>query len=61
MASASSRKCLSAVEILAKTCTDTLSDGPRYVLNESDNDNFDSESYSDFESDKESKESVCNL
>jgi hypothetical protein len=38
MASASSRKCLPAVEILAKTCTDTLSDGPRYVLNESDDD-----------------------
>jgi hypothetical protein len=50
MASARSRKSLSVEEILAETCTDTLSGGPRDVLSESDDDNDDdNESYSDFE------------
>jgi hypothetical protein len=40
MASARSRKSLSVEEILAETCTDTLSGGPRDVLSESDDDNM---------------------
>jgi hypothetical protein len=52
MASARSRKSLCVVEILAETCADTVSDGRSDVLqecNDDDDDNVDSESYSDFE------------
>jgi hypothetical protein len=51
MASARSRKSLSAEGILAETCTDTLSDGPSDVLSDSNvnDDNVDNESQSDFE------------
>jgi hypothetical protein len=47
MTSARSKKSLSAEDILAETCADTLSDELRDVLSESDDDV--NESYSDFE------------
>jgi hypothetical protein len=40
---------LSAEQILTKTCADAVSDGPRDVLSESDDDNIENKSYSDFE------------
>jgi hypothetical protein len=53
---------MSAEEILAATCIDTLSDGPSDVLSESDDDdNVDKESYSDFEPEIASKIKLCHL
>jgi hypothetical protein len=57
MVSARSRKTLSAEKSLAKTCTDTVSDGPSDVLrvsdyddddNDGDDDDDDDETYSNF-------------
>jgi hypothetical protein len=48
-ASASSRKNLSEEQILTKTCADAVSDGPRDVLSENDDDNIENKGYSDFE------------
>jgi hypothetical protein len=72
MVSARSGKILSAEEILAESCADTLSDGPSDVLSESDDDyddddvdvdvDVDNKSYSGFEPEIARKmKNVCHL